>query len=291
MKQTLGGLFRQAVLGNGASRFAAMGMLVSRVMRSAHLPLRASDRRLIDAMYHVDRLAACRAEIRLEGAPLYFNPLRLSVSELDFLVDRIWNHDCYRLRDVAGDAPVVVDAGAHIGVFSRFAERLFPQATVVALEPDLEVFELLEQNLAVTEGALCLNQAVLDQPGMLDFFVSDKVDWRSTLLLDPDSAYSRQFRAGEMTTSYQTPVVTVDGLLAEHGIDRLDFLKITIGSFEHRALSGARESIARHRPHIAMLAYPENTAAVRGFLDEIGGYREVPCPYPSTTNIRIFQPS
>ena len=68
-------------------------------------------------------------------------------------------------------------------------------------------------------------------------------------------------------------------------------LKITIGSFEHRVLTGARESIARHRPHIAMLAYPENEAAVRGFLDEIGGYREVPCPYPSTANIRIFQPS
>lgn len=44
--------------------------------------------------------------------------------------------DMYHLRQVKFQPDLVIDIGANIGVFTRFARELFPAAKIVAVEPD-----------------------------------------------------------------------------------------------------------------------------------------------------------
>ncbi len=45
-----------------------------------------------------------------------------------------------------GQRPLIIDAGANIGLATLWFARVFPEATIVAVEPDTRNFNLLEQN-------------------------------------------------------------------------------------------------------------------------------------------------
>ena len=79
------------------------------------------------------------------GETFYHNLERQPVVSLQILIERIWEFDCYRLGDISEADPVVMDVGAHLGVFSRFVLNRKPKARLIALEPDRENFSILHQ--------------------------------------------------------------------------------------------------------------------------------------------------
>lgn len=83
----------------------------------------------------------------------------LNRAEVDHLHRQIFEDDAYGLASIADlpPDPVVVDAGANIGMFSLLALRHWPRGRIVAVEPAPEVFEALRRNLARAPGAVCLN--------------------------------------------------------------------------------------------------------------------------------------
>ena len=52
------------------------------------------------------------------------------------IVAEIWHNKQYGdLKDIKSDNPVIIDIGAHIGIFSLFALSQVPNATVLSFEP------------------------------------------------------------------------------------------------------------------------------------------------------------
>lgn len=51
---------------------------------------------------------------------------------------------------------IILDLGANIGIFSRYAQELFPKANLIAVEPDEKNFNILKDH---TKGAL-INKAI-----------------------------------------------------------------------------------------------------------------------------------
>ncbi|MBI3695811.1 MAG: FkbM family methyltransferase, partial [Acidobacteria bacterium] len=51
------------------------------------------------------------------------------------------------------------------------------------------------------------------------------------------------------------PVVTLDEIVEELHLDRVDFIKMDIEGSERRALEGARQTLARFRPRMAISSY------------------------------------
>ncbi len=47
-------------------------------------------------------------------------------------------HDCYRLKELKFVPDVIFDIGANIGIFTRYAHDRFPEASIIAVEPDNE---------------------------------------------------------------------------------------------------------------------------------------------------------
>jgi FkbM family methyltransferase len=85
----------------------------------------------------------------------------------------------------AGRIPVVVDAGAFIGAASLWFHCRFPQAHVVALEPQPDNFSLLERNLAGRRCFTAIQAAVGSAPGHVELADSGDL-WGTQTHRSPD---------------------------------------------------------------------------------------------------------
>jgi FkbM family methyltransferase len=70
---------------------------------------------------------------------------------------------------------LIIDIGANLGYFSKYAAELFPKATIIAIEPTLESFQYLVKNLmglpivcleiGVGDGLNHMLNIISDNPG------------------------------------------------------------------------------------------------------------------------------
>ena len=61
--------------------------------------------------------------------------------------------------------PLIIDAGAHIGCATVWFKHQFPEARVIAIEPEPENFALLSQNVMGMEGVSTVHGAVASYNG------------------------------------------------------------------------------------------------------------------------------
>ena len=140
----------------------------------------------------------------------------------------------YRCIDEVREASLVIDCGANVGYASAYFLSRFPNAYVIAVEPNKENFELLSKNLAPFKGryrAIC--SAVWSKNvGLVlsEVPFGDGREWSCTV---------REVRRGEEPEMMACSVGT---LLRESGFERIGVLKIDIegaevelfGSDEHK---------------------------------------------------------
>ena len=58
-----------------------------------------------------------------------------------------------------------------------------------------------------------------------------------------------------------TPVLTLDDYCAEHGLTKVDFIRMDIEGAEQRALEGAQGVIDRDKPHVLLEIHPKMLAS------------------------------
>ena len=142
---------------------------------------------------------------------------------------------------------IVLDCGANIGVFAR--EALDSGARiVVAIEPAPENIECLRRNFPaeIKDG-----RVIVYPKG-----VWDKDDWL-TLHVDPTNSAADSFLIERQGTKAleKMPLTTIDQLVAELKLERVDFIKMDIEGAEPNALVGGRQTIARFKPRMALSVY------------------------------------
>ncbi len=64
-----------------------------------------------------------------------------------------------------GRRPLIVDCGANIGMSTVYFEECFPEALVVAIEPERSNFEVLRRTVRTQESSICLNAAISNADG------------------------------------------------------------------------------------------------------------------------------
>lgn len=139
----------------------------------------------------------------------------------------------------AGD--IVMDAGGHLGESTLRALEL-GAARVVTFEPNPENARALRKNLAapIADGRVTvIEKGVYDRVGMLTF---DK---------GVDSA-SGEFEEG---SGDALPITTIDQIVADLQLARVDFIKMDIEGSEVPALHGAAETLRRFKPRVAVGTY------------------------------------
>lgn len=86
---------------------------------------------------------------RYRPSTINFNYKKLYFTDsasLLFIYDEIFIKQIYKFN-CKHDQPVIIDAGANIGLSVIYFKLLFPKAKIIAFEPDNEVFNTLKKNI------------------------------------------------------------------------------------------------------------------------------------------------
>ena len=146
---------------------------------------------------------------------------------------------------------IVLDCGANIGAFTREALNAGARV-VVAIEPAPENVECLRRNFKQEieeKRVIVYPKGVWDKDDVL------------TLHVDPQNSAADSFiiRREGGHEGAKIPLKPIDKLVAELNLTRVDFIKMDIEGAEQRALAGARQTISKFHPRMALSAYHEPT--------------------------------
>ncbi len=145
----------------------------------------------------------------------------------------------------AGD--IALDCGANVGVTVR--EELAAGAEkVVAIEPAPENLECLRRNYA---SEIASGRVIVVAKG-----VWDKDDFL-TLRVDPKNSAADSFvmrREGTVSVE-KVPLTTIDELVSDLKLPRVDYIKFDIEGAEPRALQGAKQTLAKFKPRLSIASY------------------------------------
>ncbi len=150
----------------------------------------------------------------------------------------------------------VIDCGAHVGTFTRYALQ-HGAARVVAVEPDAANIAALEANFAseIADGrVLLVKGGVWDQKTTLPLSDSHENSARHSFVIDRPNAEKVS----------KIPLWPLDDIVAQLHLERVDFIKMDIEGAERRALAGARETMKRFHPRMAICTYhlTDDTVAI-----------------------------
>jgi FkbM family methyltransferase len=145
----------------------------------------------------------------------------------------------------AGDT--VIDCGAHVGVFTKYALRR-GAGRVVAVEPDPTNLACLEANLS--------EEIAAGKVSVVEAGVWKERTHLALSHLDEDSAQDTFFPGLPGAKEIEgVLVLPLDEIVDELKLDRVDFIKMDIEGSEREALQGARKTLGRFRPRMAICTY------------------------------------
>jgi FkbM family methyltransferase len=171
-----------------------------------------------------------------------------------------------------GAGRVLADVGANIGVTCLTLAAAAPyHAELLCFEPDERSLPLLKHNLAANDvpGARVFGHALAERDGMARLRCGT-TNAATSVLVEP---HSRIQTLGAVFR--EVPVRRLDSVLAENGIERLDFLKLDVEGGENLVMLGAMEAIARDRPIIftEFNLWTQMTAGARNPLEVLEEWR------------------
>jgi FkbM family methyltransferase len=148
----------------------------------------------------------------------------------EYDVENLWffkdlQRKCAAIRDHGG-VPVIVDAGANIGIASRRLLAMFPGAQVVAIEPDPENAALAAVNTRNTPAIHVIEKALWSR--------------RALVGVDNPTAESWAFRFSERPAGDRDAIeaITLDDAVASVDRGQLLLVKMDIEGAERTVLAG-----------------------------------------------------
>lgn len=134
--------------------------------------------------------------------------------------------------------PMILDVGAYQGGISRTYAGLFPTATIHALEPFRDSFELLRSNVGHLGQVKAHHLGLADVAGEMTLNVNAFDATNS--LLETDDRARQAWGDGLLETRSRVACrfSTLDAFLEEQKIDRVDLLKLDVQGAEGKVLQG-----------------------------------------------------
>jgi FkbM family methyltransferase len=122
---------------------------------------------------------------------------------------------------------VIVDAGAYTGLSTAFFAMRYPDALIIAIEPDEQNFELLLQNTANFSNVHAIRAAVWSESGSVCLTDPGVGSWGFRLNVS-------DYGSADAADPSATPIraITIADVIREYGIERIDLLKVDIEGSE-----------------------------------------------------------
>lgn len=182
-----------------------------------------------------------------------------------------------RMLSVLPEGGTAIDIGAHKGAYTFWmARRVGRRGAVASVEPQKRVAEGLERSLGAwgMRQVRVVNAAASNRSG------------QGTINIPRDSTHGASMRSLNADRAVDvTPVrlITIDELVAEHGLPRLDFIKIDAEGHEIEIVEGGLDAIGRLRPSLLIESEARAHEGDRSHLDRLRDLLE-PIGYAGSFN-------
>jgi FkbM family methyltransferase len=192
------------------------------------------------------------ADVVTPGGALYVHLLDLGVGRPLYTGQTYEADETALLQRTLSPGMTVVDVGANVGYMALLSARCVgPTGRVLAIEPDPGNIQLLTANVArngYQNVNLCRCAVGAD--------VGTATLYRSAWNMGNhriNAGASGQAIAHE---TIQVEVQTVDKLVEQHGLSRVNFVKMDVEGYEPGVLAGMGKTIARDRPVVLTEFWP-----------------------------------
>lgn len=148
------------------------------------------------------------------GAELQFPDAR----SFTFMYRELFEEEIYRFK-TQKKSPFIIDCGANIGMSAIYFKSLFPEASLIAFEPERKIFSYLKNNL--------------DAVGLHDVKLVNKAVWKEDTQLNFMNEGADASRIASSAAGDDQHVYLVDAVrLSDYINTEVDFLKLDIEGAE-----------------------------------------------------------
>lgn len=162
---------------------------------------------------------------------------------------------------------VIIDVGAHIGLFALKAAKKAKNGIVIAIEPHPFNYKLLRRNMVINgvRNVIPVKLALSDFSGTTKLCISKQSSGHTI------SAKRKEMSERITETYLEVEVKTLDQLINELELDRVDFIKIDAEGAELEILRGAERTLKGNDVFVTVACYhiPQEDRNVNRYLKKI----------------------
>jgi FkbM family methyltransferase len=187
----------------------------------------------------------------------------------------------------------IIDAGANIGLRTVWFANLFPEANIIAIEPEKTNFDLLQQNTAFYPNVHCIQAGLWKNNAYLKIRNPNDEPWAfiiDELTKDEAHTYIHTYIPSSPQAPQDAEVIrgiTVEYLMKEYAIDKIDVLKIDIEGSEKEVFDNSAQWINSVNVFFIELHDRMKNGCARSFFNAIGHFDYKFLPEIAGDNILI----
>jgi len=184
------------------------------------------------------------------------------------IINEIWLYESYTpefLKDFdINKNDVVLDIGAHIGIFSIFAAKKAKNGKIYSFEPLKNNYILLKKNLKINgiKNVIPINKAVSNKTSKKMINISNSNTGSSSFVLDEHSG------------SIIVQTTSLQKIISDHKLTKINFLKMDVEGAEYEILSNCTKNVLKKIDKISMEVHPldknNNEKTLKIFLEKNG---------------------
>ncbi|UPS91684.1 FkbM family methyltransferase [Bizionia sp. M204] len=146
-----------------------------------------------------------------------------------FMYDEIFRTEIYKFK-TKNQSPYIIDGGANIGLATIYFKKLFPDAEIVAFEPDSYIYDILESNIK----SCAFDTVKLIKKGLWNEETTLKFKSEGA-----DAGLLETINKSDNSNSHDIPVTSLKPYLQKP----VDFLKLDIEGAETTVLKDIAEDL------------------------------------------------
>ena len=152
--------------------------------------------------------------------------------------------------------PVILEAGAHIGVDTVEMAKMWPTSTIHAFEPVPKLYNQLIASTYQLPNVRCYELALSNISGRATFYVSGGAGDASSSLLKPKEhlLYHPQISFDEVI---EVKTLTLDEWALQNGVDHIDFMWLDMQGTEFNMLKAAPQILKTTKVIFIKIAFTE----------------------------------
>ncbi len=180
---------------------------------------------LIDAIRVLVSIRKKATKIKTSKNPPFFLRKKTKDHETfgEIFFDNIYN------IDLPIQPKTIIDAGANVGLASRFFKMKYPDSSIVLIEIDADNLQMINKNMEDCSGITVLNNGLYNTNTYFKIY-------------DPYNATNSFVVEESNETDYDIKSVTIDQVLKDQKWDQIDILKIDIEGAEKKLFESNYES-------------------------------------------------